>query len=161
MRPDDPHQGEEREPIALGGHEQPDPEVAALLEQASDLVVEAVERRVEPGYTPVPEGGVITDQFMVHDNDTDPRRGRGSGGGADPHALMYIGTEQDWSQRVTAFLTEKDAMEWGSAFPGRRLWRVRSITLDQPMVVVLTPAQFHLLTEDEARTHNEMEDDDE
>ena len=26
-------------------------------------------------------------------------------------------------------------MDWGSGFPGRRLWRVRSIDLDQPMVV--------------------------
>jgi hypothetical protein len=169
MRPEDPANGEKREPIALGGqdqparveHAEPDAETVALLEEASDAVVEAIERRAEPGYTPVPQGGEIVDQFMVHDDDDDPRRAKAQEGAADPHALMYLGTQRGARLVLEAFLEEERAITWASSSPDRRLWKVRVVTFDQPMVAVQIPSRVELMTEDEARTHDQLEDDDE
>jgi hypothetical protein len=113
------------------------------------------------GYTPVPEGGTITDQFMVHENERDPRRAKVTAGAADPHALLYIGTEYGKASLLEAFTDMDAAMAWAAFNPDRRLWRVRVVTYDQPMVAVRIPEQLHLMTEDEAKTHQEMEDDDE
>ncbi len=165
MRPDDPHQSEEREPIALGGNEEPDPEVAALLEHASDLVVEAVERRVEPGYTPLPEGGVVTEQFYVHDTERaarqwekEDRRAVASLPPADPHAIRFIGVQYGFPQNIAAFLEQDNAARWAAENPERRIWPVRGITLGQPHIGFVLPARNVLMTEEMAKETGRMEE---
>lgn len=156
MRPDDPHQPKGSEPVG-GGDEQPDTETAALLEEASDLVVEAIERRVEPGYTPVPDGGVVTDQFLVHDDDPDPRRARNVPATPDPHELMFLGV-QEHVRSMVALNTLDAALRWAGGYANRKVFPVRSITLGQPMVGVVIPERRVLMSEEEAASMDQPDD---
>lgn len=155
MRHDDPHQGEGGEPVALGGDEQPDPETAALLEEASDLVIEAIERRAEPDYTPVP----ATETFLVHDDDTDPRRAKNVPTTPDPHELMFLGV-QEHVRSMVALNTLDAALRWAGGYANRKVFPVRSITLGQPLMGVIIPERRVLMSEEEAAQMGREDSDD-
>ena len=156
MRHDDPHQGEVSQADQVGIHDEADTVVTVLLEEASDLVIEAIERRVEPvAYTPAP----ATETFLVHDDEPAPRHGRHTAGAADPHALMWLGTQHGYPGMLVTFTDTDTAQAWAGFDLRRRLWRVKGIALGQPMVSVRIPERFQLVSVEEAKMHGQLEEE--
>ena len=155
MRPDDPHQGEGGEVVV-----EVDQDTDAALTEGYEAAISATARRIkdlaESGITPVPEGGVITDQFMVHDDDDDPRRARNAPATPDPREVMFIGV-QEHVRSMVALNTLDAALRWAGGYANRKVFPVRSITVGPPLVGVVIPERRVLMSEEEAMEMNREE----